>query len=224
MPGTKSSAENSMVPSTLKCVCASGSRNSRNVVVKKVLYSSWPTWTKQVSFRHYVQCTPWAVRITGSALALRQDGLRQVTPRPQSEASLPAPCLMSSPGNIQLHEKTQLPRAWQQMLALSCQGSCSTDAEAQTSSALTSLGLRVHSGLLSFCTRQSQTSRPSLFVTGSTGSAASLPSFFASSSAFACFSFVESSSGTWDDTKVLGQLDQVSSLTLTPSQEGYQGA
>lgn len=43
MPGTKRSAENSMVPSTLKCVCARGSRNSRKVVVKKVLYSSWPT-------------------------------------------------------------------------------------------------------------------------------------------------------------------------------------
>ena len=76
MPGTKSSAENSMVPSTLKCVCASGSRNSRKVVVKKVLYSSWPTWTMQVSFSHYIQRTPRAVHITGSALAaLRQDGL-----------------------------------------------------------------------------------------------------------------------------------------------------
>lgn len=40
MPGTKRRAENSMVPSTLKCVCARGSRNSRKVVVKKVLYSS----------------------------------------------------------------------------------------------------------------------------------------------------------------------------------------
>ena len=40
MPGTKSSAENSMVPSTLKCDCASGSRNSRKVVLKKAPYSS----------------------------------------------------------------------------------------------------------------------------------------------------------------------------------------
>ena len=43
MPGTKRSAENSMVPSTLKCACASGSRNSRKVVLKKALYSSWST-------------------------------------------------------------------------------------------------------------------------------------------------------------------------------------
>ena len=34
MPGTYSSAENSIVPSTLKCTCASGSRNSPKVALK----------------------------------------------------------------------------------------------------------------------------------------------------------------------------------------------
>lgn len=43
MPGTNSSAENSIVPSTLKWDCASGSRNSLKVVLKKLLYSSWST-------------------------------------------------------------------------------------------------------------------------------------------------------------------------------------
>ena len=76
MPGTKSSAENSMVPSTLKCVCASGSRNSRKVVVKKVLYSSWPTWAAQGSgFRHHSVLHGTGSAHPGSALdALRQDG------------------------------------------------------------------------------------------------------------------------------------------------------
>lgn len=44
MPGTNNRAENSMVPSTLKWDCASGSRNSLKVVLKKLSYSSWPTY------------------------------------------------------------------------------------------------------------------------------------------------------------------------------------
>lgn len=43
MPGTKSIAVNSMVPSTLKCEWARGSRNSLKVCLKKASYSSLPT-------------------------------------------------------------------------------------------------------------------------------------------------------------------------------------
>ena len=40
MPGTNSMAVNSMVPSTLKCECVRGSRNSLKVCLKKASYSS----------------------------------------------------------------------------------------------------------------------------------------------------------------------------------------
>jgi len=59
-----------------------------------------------------------------------------------------------------------------------------------------SRGLRVQSGLLSFCTVQASTSRFISFVTGSTGSAASLPSALAASSASACALAVASASGS----------------------------
>ena len=43
MPGTNSMARNSMVPSTLKCATASGSRNSLKVSLKKSSYSAFST-------------------------------------------------------------------------------------------------------------------------------------------------------------------------------------
>ncbi len=46
MPGTNRSAENSMVPSTLKWFCANGSRNSRKVVLKNASYSAWSICTQ----------------------------------------------------------------------------------------------------------------------------------------------------------------------------------
>ena len=43
MPGTNSMAVNSIVPSTLKWECATGSRNSLKVCLKKASYSSFAT-------------------------------------------------------------------------------------------------------------------------------------------------------------------------------------
>lgn len=71
-----------------------------------------------------------------------------------------------------------------------------TNFFAKAKTAPTSLGERVHSGLLSFCTTHSWLVTGSVFMTGSTGSAASLPASLAALSAASCFSFVASTSST----------------------------
>lgn len=47
MPGMYRMAENSMVPSTLKCTWPRGSRNSAKVCLKNSLYCSSVTWAKK---------------------------------------------------------------------------------------------------------------------------------------------------------------------------------